>query len=37
VLDSGILLACNLVAEVATLCCEVGVFAQVVDPAEQEL
>ena len=37
VLDSSILLACNLVAEVATLRCEVRVFAQVLDSAKQVL
>jgi hypothetical protein len=36
-LPRTILLACNLVAEVATLRCEVGVLAQALDSAKQEL
>lgn len=36
VLDGSVLLACNFVAEVATLRCEVRVLAQVLDPAEKE-
>jgi len=37
VLYRGILLACNFVAEVAALRCEVRVLAQVLNPAEEEL
>ena len=37
VLYRGILLACNLVAEVAALRCEIRVLAQVLNPAEEEL
>lgn len=36
-LEGAILLACNLVAKVATLGCEVRVLAQALDPAKQEL
>jgi hypothetical protein len=35
--DRRIRLACNFVAKVATLRCEVGAFAQALDPAEEEL
>jgi hypothetical protein len=37
VLDGSILLACDFVAEVAALRCEVRVLAQVLDSAEKEL
>lgn len=33
----SILLACNFIAEIATLCCKVRDLAQVLDSAEQEL
>lgn len=36
-LNRSILLARNFVAEATTLCCEVRAFAQVLNPAEQEL
>lgn len=36
-LDRGILLACNFVAEVTTLRGKVGVFAQALDSAKEEL